>query len=166
MELTVKNQKLTGFLKKYKYIILVLLVGVALMIVPSKSRNSASATIKETEAYDDVTENLCNILERISGAGWVEVLLTKSTEKETIYQTDVDHESKDLSENKRNTTVVVSDSSRNESGLIQKINAPTYRGALIVCDGADDPAVRLAIFDAVSKVTGLSTNHIAVIKME
>lgn len=35
----------------------------------------------------------------------------------------------------------------------------------MVCQGADNAAVRLAIVEAVSKVTGLGANRISVLKM-
>jgi stage III sporulation protein AG len=39
-------------------------------------------------------------------------------------------------------------------------------GAIVLCQGADVPSVRLAIVDAVSKVTGLVANQISVLKMK
>ena len=39
-------------------------------------------------------------------------------------------------------------------------------GALVVCDGADSASVRLAIIQAVSSLTGLGSNKIAVVKMK
>ena len=40
-----------------------------------------------------------------------------------------------------------------------------FTGAVVVCRGADDPAVRLRIVEAVSAFTGLGTNRIVVQKM-
>lgn len=165
MELTAKKESIKIWISKYKYLFLILFIGLILMILPVNTQKKTEPTASKTEQIDDSVK-LQSILERISGAGRVEVLLTVSVEQENIYQIDEERDSRDSGDNTHKTTVVVADSSRNESGLIQKINAPIYRGALIVCDGADNPEVRLAIFDAVSKVTGLSTNHIAVIRME
>jgi hypothetical protein len=39
-------------------------------------------------------------------------------------------------------------------------------GAVIVCQGADKPVVRLAIVEAVADATGLSTDTITVLKMK
>jgi stage III sporulation protein AG len=36
----------------------------------------------------------------------------------------------------------------------------------VVCQGADDPVVKLLIVDAVSKVTGLGADKISVMKMK
>ena len=41
-------------------------------------------------------------------------------------------------------------------------SAPTFRGALVVCPGAADPAVRLELTRAVSVLTGLGTDCICV----
>ena len=63
-------------------------------------------------------------------------------------------------------TVTVTDAQRNESGLIRQVNPPVYKGAVIVCQGADNAAVRLAIVDAVGKATGLGADKISVLKMK
>ena len=47
-----------------------------------------------------------------------------------------------------------------------KTVGPAYRGALIVCDGADSAVVRLQVTQCVSALTGLSSNQISVIKMK
>ena len=49
---------------------------------------------------------------------------------------------------------------------MQQKLSPVYQGAIILCQGADSPSVRLAITQAVSKVTGLPTDRIAVLKMK
>lgn len=41
---------------------------------------------------------------------------------------------------------------------------PTYQGAVIVCQGADDPAVCLSVTEAVAVLTGLGSEKITVVK--
>ena len=65
-----------------------------------------------------------------------------------------------------NNTVTLTDSNRNQSGLIRQIIPEKYQGAVILCQGADDPIIRLAIVDAVSKATGLGANKISVLKLK
>jgi stage III sporulation protein AG len=86
------------------------------------------------------------------------VLLTPASGKETLYQTNENGDDSD--------TVIITDSSRNESGLIRQVNPPVYLGAIVLCQGGDRPSVRLAIVDAVSKVTGLGADRISVLKMK
>ncbi len=106
------------------------------------------------------------ILSKVTGAGEVEVLLTVSAGEETIYQTDCQTDSSGDSENRHCDTVMITDANRNETGLVRQIFPATYQGAIIVCRGADSPAVRFAIVEAVSKLTGLSSNQISVLKMK
>ena len=160
------KSKVQHFLDKYKFVVLVIVIGIILMLLPTgesknKSENYTEAP-KESELTMDV--RLENVLSKIHGAGEVKVLLSVATGEENIYQID-----EDVSENSGNiqrNTVVVSDGSRNQQGLIRQIIPPSYLGAVIVCDGGDDPVVRLAVVDAVSKLTGLTTDRISVIKMK
>ena len=39
---------------------------------------------------------------------------------------------------------------------------PSFRGALVVCPGGDDPQVQLAITQAVSALTGLGSDRITI----
>ena len=96
------------------------------------------------------------------GAGTVKVLLTTTAGEETVYQTDVDQNNEDV----RSDTVVLTKSTRDQLGLIRQVKAPVYRGAIIVCKGADSADVKLSLVDAVSKITGLRSDQISVLKMK
>ena len=168
MERDKLTKKIQEFINKYKFVILILMIGLVLMLLPtgnSLSKNN-EITIQSTEVSEPVSQQLETILSTVQGAGRVRVMLTIAAGEEVIYQTDNDHTTSDTNGTSRNDTVVISDSERNETGLVRNKNAPVYRGALIVCDGAQTPAVALALVDAVSKVTGLSTDKISVLKME
>ena len=41
---------------------------------------------------------------------------------------------------------------------------PTFRGAVVLCDGAENAEVRLAVTQAVGAVCGLSSDRITVLK--
>ena len=113
-----------------------------------------------------VQEELEEVLSYIQGAGAVKVMLTVASGEQTVYQKNEDSTISDTSTSIQTEVVTVTDAERNEVGLIQQINPPRYLGAIILCQGADDPAVKLAISNAVSKITGLGTDRIAVLKMK
>jgi len=92
----------------------------------------------------------------------VQVMLSIASGERTQYITNTDSSESTT----RTETVIITDSERNESGLIEQMNPPIYRGAVVVCQGADSAAVRLAITQAVAKITGLSTDNICVLKMK
>ena len=171
MELKKFTTKLSSFAKKYRYVVIILLIGIIFMCLPSrnKSNNSTSAETEQTvpvESAPSLDASLSDILSRIQGAGDVCVLLTLQEGEETIYQTDSHISTSGDNNSSQVETVIISGSERNENGLIKQINPPIYMGAVVVCQGADHPTVRLAIVDAVSKVTGLGADRISVSKMK
>ena len=105
-------------------------------------------------------------MEKISGAGQVSVLLTQAAGEETIYQTDENSSIQENGNSIQRQTVLVSGTGREEIGLVKKVKAPTYLGAVVVCQGADNASVRLAIVEAVRSATGLSSDRISVLKMK
>lgn len=152
------KQKLIAWISRYRYALIVVAVGLILMLLPGGStpKQEQPQQIQETEA--DFATELAEILSKIKGAGKVEVMLTTAQGQETCYQTD--------SRGEDQSTVTITDSARNETGLIRQVNPPTYLGAIIVCQGGDDPGVRLAIVESVAKVTGLGADRISVMKMK
>ena len=168
MDVTAIGTKIIEFIKKYRYVILVLVAGIILMLIPSGADQEPEAPVNagSITQFQDPSEELSKILSQISGVGKVQILLTKNAGEKTVYQTDQDTSSSENSGSVRVETVIVTDANRTEQGLTQQIFAPEYRGAIIVCQGADDAAVRLAVVEAVSDVTGLGSDRISVLKMK
>ena len=162
-----KERILEGF-KKYKYVWLVLLAGMLLMVVPDKEDRQIRPQAKPiTEAEESsIPSQLEAILSHIAGAGRVEVMLTVSQGERTIYQTDSTYTQGETTTDTRTETILVTDSQRNETGLVHQKNPPLYQGAIILAEGAEDPSVKLDIVEAVSDVTGLGTDKITVLKMK
>ena len=146
--------------RKYRYVLLVVLAGLFLMALPDGKNTKAAPepAAAETEPRQDLQTGLEEILSQIQGAGRVQVLLTQREGE----QTDEDSTSSGI----RSDTVLLNGSDRSQTGLVQQVNPPTYLGAVIVCQGADSASVRLAIVSAVGSVTGLSTDKITVLKMK
>lgn len=162
MDFLAFREKAGPFLKQYRYVVLLLMLGVLLMLLPKKQETEPEALVSVPESVDSLEEDLARILSRIRGAGRVEVLLTEYAGTETLYQTDADRTADSL----REDTVVISDRERGESGLVRQVIPPRYMGAVVVCQGGDNPAVKLAILEAVSRATGLKSNQISVLKMK
>lgn len=161
------KEKVPEFIRKYRFVILILVLGLILMAVPSRSENSEELEITTpVSSQKTEEERLEEILMQIDGAGKVQVMLTLANGEETIYQTNDNTNNDDDSLSTRRDTVTVTDSDRVQSGLVRQVNPPTYLGAVIVCQGADHASVRLAIIEAVSKVTDLGADRISVLKMK
>ncbi len=151
---------------KYKYVLLILALGIFLMVLPESSAPKSSAEpVVEPTVDMDVAERLTEILGQIQGVGKVKVMVTESAGAETIYQTNDDLTQAADTTTTRFDTVIVSDDN-GEQGLIKTVTPPVYLGAIIVCQGGGDPTIRLAIVQAVSAVTGIGTDRITVLKMK
>lgn len=169
MEIKAVAKKLPEIIKKYKYVALILIIGIVLMLIPGKSDNTLNASQPEERqmVYDNTLyQDLISILSKVDGAGRVEVMLTVSKGEEVVYQINTNQSSADQSNNMQRETVIISDSSRNEQGMIVRTDPPRYLGAVILCQGADSSVVRLAVMEAVSKATGLTSDRICVLKMK
>ena len=165
----IKNavSKLKSAMEKYKYVCIILLVGLTLLLLPDKKQETVkqvSSTQNSMEKLDE--EALANILQAVEGAGSVQVMLSVASGEKTVYQTDQDTLGTGENNSVKTQTVIITDSQRNEIGLINQVNPPIFLGAIVVCQGADSPTVKLAITQAVSKITGLGTEKICVLKMK
>ena len=169
MEIKLIKDKALRFAQKYQYVILIVVIGLTLLVLPSRKQKQNNSTLSapKQEQQGDKLENMLSVLlSKISGAGRVEVLLTLHTGEEYTFQTNESSNSSQDTVSKQTDTVTITDSGHNQTGLIRKTLAPTYRGAVIICEGAENPTVRLAIVEAVANATGLSTNRISVLKMK
>lgn len=170
MDIKKYGSKITQYLQKYRYALLILVIGLALMLLPERSENHQTAQAQPltgtVSQYSDITKELKEILSQIDGVGQVAVMLTVSTGEQNIYQQDEDQSTSETGSTIRKETVIISGSDRQEQALLLYTKAPEYMGAIIVCKGGNEPSVKLAIIDAVSKITGLSSDKISVVKMK
>ena len=165
MEATAPKQRINALFGKYKYPMLVALVGLGLMLLPSEQEPTEPA--EPPRAVEcSLEEKLEALLGRIEGAGQVSVLLTEKEGSQTLYQTDSQTDADDSGSRRTDDTVLIEDENRTESGLVRQTLGPVYRGAVILCQGADDPSVKLAVVEAVRCVTGLGADQISVQKMK
>ena len=168
MDLSKLKERTRQIVGKFKYVFLILVVGIVLMLIPE---GKSTPSVPEQKSKDSeitqmqINQGLSELLSHMAGAGQTQVLLTIRQGEQIVYQTDEDTTASEQSNDSRTQTVTITDGDRNQSGLIRQINPPIYLGAVVLCQGADDPVVCLAIVDAVSKATGLGANQISVLKM-
>lgn len=149
-------KKIIAWFVKYKYAALILVLGLMLMLLPTGSKDTQEQSQPtETEPDADICQQLTELLQQVEGVGQVQVMVTVAAGETTIYRYDEDGD-----------TVIITDADRAEFGLVEQVVSPVYQGAVIVCQGADSASVRLNVIEAVSKVTGLSTDRICVLKMK
>lgn len=160
------RKSITGIVDKYKFVILIVALGIFFMMLPGETDPEIQPATQEiTQTKASIEEELTQILSQIQGVGKVRVMITEMTGPETIYQVDEDRTEGEGSLSVRRETVIFSGNGT-ESGLVRTVTPATYLGAIIVCQGASSPSVRLAVSGAVSAVTGISTDRISVLEMK
>lgn len=165
MELKGFRGKISTGWMRYRYPILIVMVGLILMWLPANiqsPKQERMPTMPQVQEQADFSSELAQILSQIEGVGKVKVMLTISAGQSTIYQTNDTVSDTSV----RKDTVIVKDSDRDEQPLICQTLPPVYLGAIIVCQGGDKASVKLAIMDAVAKATGLDAECISVLKMK
>lgn len=160
------RQRLTLAVQRYKYVLLVVLAGIFLMLLPGGEREVKTIGPAEPEMEQKLDERLEQILSQIHGVGTVRVLLTVARGEETLYIYDEDGSSSPDSGSSRREAVLVTGQDRAQSGLISQVLAPVYQGAVVVCQGGDQPGIRLQVVEAVCDATGLSADKVTVLKMK
>lgn len=155
-------ERITELLKQYRYGVLVLLIGLGLMLIPGETDKESDPREIIPEESADINIQLEYILSQIDGTGEVHVLLTESAGEIILYQQDTNSSGETL----RSEAVVITDGDRTEQGLVSQVIPAKYQGAIVVCQGGDRASVRLAVVEAVSAVTGLTSDKIKVLKMK
>lgn len=150
-------------LAQWKLPVLIFLLGLVLLLFPGKLESKQDHTQQEQPSeLSQLQSSLEALLSQIEGAGQVSVLLTMQSGPVTTYQQDIDKtQSSDRTELHQQTVIL----GQNEP-LVVETACETYRGAVVVCQGADRASVRLNIMQAVSSLTGLGSDKITVIKMK
>ena len=160
MDTITLRQRSLELLKKYRYVALVILVGILLMALPESQEPAAAST--QIQVQPTLQEELAELLSRLEGAGKVKVLLTEAEGAKTTYQSDTDIRT----DAQQSDTVLITGSDRSQTGLVRQVDPPRYQGAVVLCQGAHRASVRLAIVEAVANATGLPTSRISVLKMK
>ncbi len=171
--------KVWAVIKKNKFVMAVLLIGLVLILLPTGTRDNSTDTTKtipdESVSFSlaEQEARIAEALSRIDGAGKVTVVLALKSGAEQVVATDEsvasDSSSSDGTEERSvqhdTQTVIINVGSSQQKPVTLKVLYPEYRGALIVAEGADAPAVKLALVQAVAGLTGLGTDKIVVTKM-
>lgn len=161
-------EKMLAFIRKYKFILIIMLVGCVVLMIPTKDERSGNTSAEGVKGEEDFSietleMELSEILSKIEGAGRVSVMLTAQSGTERILATNREMSTDGQESELQEKTVIISVDNSEETVLIGQ-NYPVFRGALVVCPGGDNPEVVLMLTKALSALTGLSSSRITVCK--
>ena len=152
--------------EKYKIIGIVMAMGVVLLLWPSGEDPSEPGCQAVPETEDTLRQEMEEILSVMDGVGQVRVLLTteRTVESRLAQDGEVAYRGDPAApEDYSRRWETVMDGSQ---AVVTGRTSPVYRGALVVCQGGGQPAVRLAVTEAVAALTGLSADRITVAKWQ
>lgn len=162
------KEQWTRWLKQYRLVLVLVFAGVVLLAWPTQKTDSKGSAQQEgataqEEAFSlsELEARLAQAISRIQGAGEATVLLSLDQGVERVLATDTVEEHGENSTTREQSTVVYSGEDGEEVALVTQYY-PSFRGALVVCPGGDDPQVQLAVTQAVSALTGLGSDRITV----
>ncbi len=167
-EIFAQGAKILTHFGRYKYVLLIILVGIVFLIWPNSSEEETEFSLvtnyEEGFSVDALENKLSDTLSKIDGAGNVEVILTVQSGIKRVLAQDGSLEQEGGTLQREMQTVVISmGSGRQETVLVQQIY-PKFQGALVVADGGGDPNVRLKLTQAVAALTGLGSDKISICK--
>jgi len=163
------KEKLISYVKKYRYVALVVLAGVVLMLLPSGKREqqtSSDQPVNVSEAYSlaETEKRLEQLLGRIRGVGQVQVMLTLKSGSSLQLAENRSTSLRDTEDRQDRDVVTLNRGSGYEDVVVTEQTYPVYQGAVVVCQGAGDSGVNLAVIQAVSVLTGLGSDKITVVQ--
>lgn len=160
-------EQLWKLLDKYKYVLLVLAAGLALLLWPTGEKEKPRESVQSGAAEDfdlaALEEKLSQTLSQVEGAGKVTVALTVKSGMEQVPLTDRSTSVSERGNSVEEKTVVIGTGSGQET-VVRMQRGPVFQGAVVVAQGADRAEVKLLLTRAVSALTGLGADRITVCK--
>ena len=140
---------------KLKYILILLILGIALVLIGSKTYSNGDTAKKASSEslsiaeYEELLEaKIKNLCERVDGVSNVTVALSLEGGYEYVYATDGADD------------YVLIGSGSEESGMFLGQRAPQISGIGIVCEGGGDPKIQKELLSLISASYGIGTNKI------
>jgi len=173
------SKKLLTLFGRYKYVLLVLAVGIGLLAWPMGGGPDQEPIEPAGSAYDtfairELEARLEEALASIRGVGRTRVVLTLKTDMGVLLSKDEKESQHRELENgnlrsytfETDSRTVMKNGSDGGAPIIVGRVYPEFMGALVVCEGAGDKTVELRLVEAISALTGLGADKITVAIME
>ena len=153
----------------YKYVLIVVAAGILCLVWPGGGQaEEPDRTESVSLDLEAVQAEMEEILSAIEGAGELRLMLTVDAGPRRQLAGDTSLSYSGAVEapedyQRTNQPLVLSGGGAEEVVVTEEVY-PTFRGALVVCQGAGDPAVKLTVTEAVSALTGLGSDRICVVQ--
>ncbi len=169
----VNLKKVFKLCEKYKYITVIIVLGFFLLILPQNDKNDEGKR-KENSEFDllGFEKRVEASLSQCSGVGRCKVIFSMDSGGTSVYEKEARKSTREsesgvvLENNSDVKPSILSEGSGRESPLLVKEIYPKFRGAVVICDGANKKEVEVMVIESISALTGLSSDKISVVKMK
>lgn len=194
LSLLLKTEKL-GNKKKIENLVFLLVILIVTIIAINYIWNDKDKNVKQSATVnkpvdvnindigasneeENLEKKLENILSKINGVGKADVMITynESTQIIPVYnkkektsntdESDSGGGKRKVEEVDSSEEVVYTDSTGKGEIVTQKTISPKIEGAIIICEGADNPSIKTSVIQAVEAATGIATHKIQVFKKQ
>ena len=152
-------------------IFITVLLLVSEFLTPENTENISkeNTEIYSSQYIEKTEKELEALLENISGAGEVKVMITLENCYENVFAKGYSEKNDSKTDSQKSESeeeyIIVKNGSNNEECLVVKVLQPTVKGVAVIAQGAGNTQVKNAITQTVCALFDISTAKVSVEKM-
>lgn len=151
-------------------IIILLLTSEFLTADTTENISKENTEVYSYQYIEKTEKELEALLENISGAGEVKVMITLENCYENVfakgYTAKNDNKTDSQKSESEEEYIIIKNGSNTEEGLVVKVYEPTVKGVAVLAQGAGNTQVKTAITETVCALFDISTAKVSVEKMK
>ena len=151
------------------FIMVLLLVSEFLTPENTESISKENTEIYSSQYIEKTEKELEALLENISGAGEVKVMITLENCYENVFAKGYSEKNDSKTDSQKSESeeeyIIIKNGSNNEECLVVKVLQPTVKGVAVIAQGAGNTQVKNAITQTVCALFDISTAKVSVEKM-
>ena len=152
------------------FIMVLLLVSEFLTPENTESISKENTEIYSSQYIEKTEKELEALLENISGAGEVKVMITLENCYENVFAKGYSEKNDSKTDSQKSESeeeyIIIKNGSNNEECLVVKVYEPTVKGVAVIAQGAGNTQVKNAITQTVCALFDISTAKVSVEKMK
>ena len=151
------------------FIMVLLLVSEFLTPENTENISKENTEIYSSQYIEKTEKELEALLENISGAGEVKVMITLENCYENVFAKGYSEKNDSKTDSQKSESeeeyIIIKNGSNNEECLVVKVLQPTVKGVAVIAQGAGNTQVKNAITQTVCALFDISTAKVSVEKM-
>ncbi len=132
---------------------------------PSSAADAPAVAVTAVQVEQALEQRITDLLDTVAGVGRCRVMVTLESGEQTVYAADTVRSSTDSGENLSESYLTV-DTAAGPVGLLLTRVQPTVRGVVVVCAGAEDPAVSQRVQAVITTAFHISERRVCVVQQK